>query len=142
MSDVRICFLSHQRALQETMDEIEYQQAVVARAARLRQKYGDPKSKRRVSHEIARLSTLKGKLEQMTKNKPLCSDTEAETKHPRVSAHGTCLIITEGGAKMLYGQDWEDYLGEDRYDGQAHWEQKLNDADLACKLERERKEDV
>lgn len=50
MSDVRICFLSHQRALQETMDEIEYQQAVVARAARL------------------------------TKNKPLCSDTEAETK--------------------------------------------------------------
>lgn len=43
---------------------------------------------------------------------------------------------------MLYGQDWEDYLGEDRYDGQAHWEQKLNDADLACKREREREDDV
>lgn len=43
---------------------------------------------------------------------------------------------------MLYGQDWEDYLGEDRYDGQALWEQRLNDADLANKLEREREDDV
>ena len=43
---------------------------------------------------------------------------------------------------MLYGQEWEDYLGEDRYDSRERWEQRLNDADLANKLEREHKEDV
>ena len=62
MPDVRISHLSHQKAVQEAKDRLEYQRAWTDWAAKIHEKYTDPRSQRRLEREKAKLEELERKL--------------------------------------------------------------------------------